>query len=162
MQEQELTAEKLAESKFETLEHIDRVRHFIDRFVLALLERGERHDRTKLEEPEAEAFARSAGLRKMSYGNPEYVKQCKEQLGEALDHHYAHCRHHPEHHETGIDGMNLVDLVEMFLDWRAATERHEDGNIFKSIEINKGRFEISEQLCEILRNTAQMMQDESW
>jgi len=58
--------------------------------------------------------------------------------------------------------MNLVDFVEMFLDWRAATERHEDGNIFKSIEINKDRFEISEQLCEILRNTAQMMQDESW
>lgn len=37
---------------------------------------------------------------------------------------------------------------------KAATERHADGDIMKSIEINKGRFELSEQLCNIMRNTA--------
>jgi hypothetical protein len=42
----------------------------------------------------------------------------------------------------------------MFFDWKAATERHADGNIMQSIEINKGRFELSEQLCDIMRNTA--------
>lgn len=53
-----------------------------------------------------------------------------------------------------INSMNLFDIVEMFFDWKAATERHADGNIMKSIEINKGRFELSEQLCDIMMNTA--------
>ena len=42
----------------------------------------------------------------------------------------------------------------MFFDWKAATERHDNGNIFKSIEINKKRFEMSDQLCDIFTNTA--------
>lgn len=52
-----------------------------------------------------------------------------------------------------INGMDLFDLIEMFMDWKAATERHDDGDILKSIEINKERFGISEQICEIFRNT---------
>jgi hypothetical protein len=50
--------------------------------------------------------------------------------------------------------MDLYDIIEMFLDWKAATERHADGDILKSIEINKGRFKMSEQLYEIFLNTA--------
>ena len=42
----------------------------------------------------------------------------------------------------------------MFFDWKAATERHDTGNIFKSIEINKERFKLSDQLCDIMINTA--------
>lgn len=41
----------------------------------------------------------------------------------------------------------------MFIDWKAATERHADGDIIKSIEINKNRFKISDQLIKILLNT---------
>jgi hypothetical protein len=158
----EISAEKLAESKLETLQHIDRVRQLCDRFVMAILERSEEHDRTKLEEPEATAFAKADGLRQMTYGDPDYIEQCKKVLGEALDHHYAFGRHHPQHHEAGIADMNLVDLVEMFLDWRAATERHDDGDIFRSIEFNKKRFYMTRQLCCIFSNTAEMMRDEEW
>lgn len=43
----------------------------------------------------------------------------------------------------------------MFFDWKAATERTKDGNIYKSIEHNKGRFELSEQVCQIFKNTAE-------
>lgn len=53
--------------------------------------------------------------------------------------------------------MNLVDLVEMFCDWKAASERHNDGNIRKSIEHNAGRFKIGRQLQEILEATAEMI-----
>lgn len=42
----------------------------------------------------------------------------------------------------------------MFFDWKAAGERHKDGNILKSIEINKDRFGMSEQLVDIFKNTA--------
>ena len=49
--------------------------------------------------------------------------------------------------------MTLVDLVEMLCDWAAATERHADGDIIKSLEINGERFGMTEQLATILENT---------
>ncbi len=60
-----------------------------------------------------------------------------------------------------VNGFDLFDLMEMFFDWKAATERHDDGNILKSIKINKDRFEMSDQLCEIFRNTANRLGYES-
>lgn len=58
--------------------------------------------------------------------------------------------------ESPINGMNLVDLVEMFADWKAATMRHHDGNLLKSIEVNAKRFAMSPQLEAIFRNTAEL------
>ncbi len=65
-----------------------------------------------------------------------------------------------EYHELNspINGMDLFDIMEMLMDWKAATERHNDGDIFKSISINKERFKMSEQLCQIYRNTVLNMQ----
>jgi Family of unknown function (DUF5662) len=72
----------------------------------------------------------------------------------ALDHHYLHNTHHPEHYPNGIDGMSLLDLVEMLIDWKAASERHPGGmNIAGSIEVGSQRFSIGEQLKKILLNT---------
>jgi hypothetical protein len=73
-----------------------------------------------------------------------------------LDHHYANNRHHPQHHKRGVNDMTLVDVLEMLVDWKAASERHNDGNILKSIEINgrPDRFDLSPQLIQILENTA--------
>jgi hypothetical protein len=35
-------------------------------------------------------------------------------MGDGLKHHYAHNRHHPEFFgEDGVDGMSLVDVIEM-------------------------------------------------
>jgi hypothetical protein len=55
--------------------------------------------------------------------------------------------------DLGINGMSLLDLVEMFCDWKAATERHADGDIKRSIEINQKRFNMTPQLASILENT---------
>jgi hypothetical protein len=65
--------------------------------------------------------------------------------------------HHPEHYSDGIDGMNLLDLVEMVCDWKAATLRHDDGDIKKSVEINQKRFGMSDQLTKIIRNTVKLL-----
>jgi hypothetical protein len=55
-----------------------------------------------------------------------------------LKHHYAYNRHHQEFFgEDGVDGMTLVDLIEMLPDWKAATERHDDGDLAKSLEIHR-------------------------
>lgn len=55
----------------------------------------------------------------------------------------------------GIRGMNLLDLLEMFCDWTAATKRHADGDIRKSIKLNQKRFGYSDDLKQILLNTVE-------
>lgn len=54
-----------------------------------------------------------------------------------------------------INGMSLLDVFEMLADWKAAGIDYKDGNIQKSIERNRGRFDISDQLFEILKNTVE-------
>lgn len=77
----------------------------------------------------------------------------------ALDHHYATYRHHPEHFQNGINDMNLIDIVEMLADWKAASERQKDGNLLLSIEKNAKRFNIDDQLKQILINTAKTLDE---
>jgi len=140
-----------------TLRHISEVQDRIFDVVDRLEHRAAVHDQSKLEEPEASQFAEvSAELDEVEYGSEEY-QALLEELNEALEHHYAKNRHHPEHFEDGVAGMTLVDLVEMFCDWCAATERHEDGDIYESIEENTDRFDLSPQLAQILRNTAEAL-----
>ena len=49
--------------------------------------------------------------------------------------------------------MNLIDLIEMFCDWKAATLRHEDGDMQRSIDINSDRFHLPEKLVSMFKNT---------
>ena len=53
--------------------------------------------------------------------------------------------------------MTLIDIVEMLADWKAASERQLDGNLLTSIEYNAKRFNISDQLKQILLNTADIL-----
>jgi hypothetical protein len=49
--------------------------------------------------------------------------------------------------------MTLIDLCEMIADWKAATLRHANGDIAKSLEINQKRFKYTDELKQILLNT---------
>jgi len=141
------------DSTRDTLEHIGRVRGYLADCAIRLVRRAFAHDASKLESPEKEAFDEVTPLlRGLTYGSDEYKANIAK-LGEALKHHYAVNSHHPEHYPDGIDGMTLLDLVEMFCDWKAATERHADGNLERSIEINRERFKMSDQLVAIFQNT---------
>lgn len=62
-------------------------------------------------------------------------------------------------HVSSVNNMNLFDLIEMFIDWNAACQRHADGDIDKSIKINTARFALSPQLVEIFKNTIPWVQD---
>ena len=142
----------------DTFRHIERVRNLLNVMVMELLSRGEKHDQSKLETPEVELFTElTPKLADCTYGSPEY-NEFKKQLGPALTHHYAKNRHHPEHWKRGIRDMNLIDLLEMFCDWKAASERHHDGNIRKSIAINGERFNMSPELIEIFENTVELVE----
>lgn len=146
--------EQKYDSTKDTLLHIKRVSQLLTEASVELIERANRHDDSKLESPEKELFDEyTPKLRDCTYGSDEYKEYLKE-LKVALDHHYENNSHHPEHYENGVNDFDLFDLIEMFMDWKAATERHADGDIRKSIEINKERFELSDQICDIFRNTA--------
>lgn len=138
----------------DTEQHIRRVRGLLNIVIWHLSERAQRHDESKLVEPEAAAFSgANPALKDLTYGSPEYKRQLDTSLGAALKHHYANNRHHPEHFENGVDDMTLIDLIEMFCDWKAATERHSNGSIENSLEVNEVRFVICQQLIKIFRNT---------
>ena len=142
-------------TKAETMRHMMRVNELCQMASWEISRRGVVHDRSKLESPEAELFEEhTEKLAGLSYGSPEY-QQSLELLGPALEHHYANNRHHSEHFPEGVDGMNLFDVLEMFVDWVAAGERQNNGNILKSLEINKKRYKLSPQLYRILKNTAE-------
>lgn len=141
-------------TNFITMRHIELVRNLLNQVVQDLLSRGEKHDQSKLESPEVELFTKyTAELAGLTYGSAEYIASLKN-LKPALDHHYANNRHHPEHFKDGINDMNLIDLIEMFCDWKAASMRHNDGNIRKSIEINAEKHSMNKQLMRIFKNTA--------
>ena len=63
-----------------------------------------------------------------------------------------------DHLESSVNGMSLFDVIEMLMDWKAATERMKDGgDIRRSLEINTERFKLSPQLASILANTIEEM-----
>lgn len=190
------------DSTADTLTHIGRVQVHIAHAQANLDERAALHDLSKLQEPEKSIFDEyTPKLKTSTYGSEEY-KQFLTEMGVALQHHYAHNSHHPEHwpipasetidqlradiaefesisedltiispdplvfvrvgerlkmllawEESRINGMSLLDLMEMGCDWFAATERHADGDIVKSLEINSGRFGMTNQVKSILYNT---------
>lgn len=150
----------IAECQVETIKHIEKVREVIRVFVSKLITRAIDHDKLKLESPEVEIFAEyTPKLADTTYGSEEYM-QFLEEMKPALQHHYANYRHHPEHFEKGINDMNLVDLIEMFCDWKASSMRHNDGNLLKSIDVNATRFNMVSQLKQIFINTAKMYDEQ--
>lgn len=145
--------DKLLYHDSETLKHINEVRQNLWIIIQELDRRAQIHDQSKLESPEREIFAEyTQELIKTEYGSPEYQELLKK-VQPAIDHHYSRNRHHAEFHKNGISDMNLLDILEMLMDWRAATKRNKNGNIRKSIEHNAKRFNINPQLEQILLNT---------
>jgi len=141
------------DSRPDTYQHIQTVQALLFKCVKDLLWRAEAHDLTKLHDPEKAVFDEfTPKLKDSTYGSEEY-KSFLQGMKPALDHHYAHNSHHPEHYPNGIKGMSLLDIVEMLCDWKAATMRHADGDLMKSIEINQQRFGYSDELKQILLNT---------
>lgn len=145
------------DSRPETWRHIHTVQRFLLQVVHGLLERAHQHDQSKLSDAELAVFNEyTPKLRETTYGSEEYERY-REAMGEALEHHYTNNSHHPEHYEGGIEGMDLLDLIEMLADWRAATERHDDGDMRRSLHQNRDRFDIDDQLHEILLNTVERL-----
>lgn len=142
------------DSTQETLKHIRNVHYLIEDIIILLIGRAKAHDASKLKSPEKEIFDEwTPRLSASTYGGEEY-KNMLRQMRPAVEHHQKNNRHHPEYfEEKEIAGMDLIDLIEMICDWKAATLRHDNGNINRSIEINKNRFSMPQMLVDIFNNT---------
>ena len=142
------------DSTLETLLHSRRVDTLLLQLIIKMQLRMTKHDLSKMNAPEKATFdSTTHKLKDTTYGSEKY-KDFLDEMKPALDHHYANNRHHPEHFKNGINGMTLIDLAEMLADWKAASERHTDGDLARSLEIQKTRFNIPDQLMDILTNTA--------
>lgn len=138
-----------------TQDHIARVADILDEFTAQLEVRGVDHDMSKFLAVEAGPLQAMQDLIDKEgpapFGSAEYRRRTAL-LGPMLDHHYANNSHHPEHYPEGIAGMDLFDLVEMFADWKAASERGKDNAIGLTYCIDK--YGIPPMLASILCNTA--------
>jgi hypothetical protein len=138
-----------------TLKHIARVRELLNDFAAEINRRGEVHDASKFDPIEKGPLDEMQRLIDAEgpapFGTNEYRRRTAL-LGPMLEHHYKNNSHHPEHYSDGIAGMDLFDLVEMFFDWKAASERGQESAINLSYSIDK--WKIDPMLASILRNTA--------
>ena len=146
------------DSTADMIDHISRVQMRVHEIVMRLIERARVHDASKLVEPEKSGFDKiTERLKDCEYGTEAYRAALIE-AQETIDHHYAVNSHHPQHYPNGIAGMSLLDIVEMFCDWKAASERMANGSLKQSIEVNKNRFNAGDLLMEIFENTRQELE----
>lgn len=142
------------------LKHKQEVGNYINMFSSEMFKRAVEHDYSKFSQEEFYAFEEATPkLKNLTYGTDEYREQLNK-IKPAIQHHYSVNSHHPEFYKNGINGMNLMDVVEMVCDWMGAVKRHSDGDIHKSLEINKERFEIDDQLYNIIKNTIEHLEGE--
>ena len=145
-------------NKFKTMRHIETVRNYINYVIKKLIYCAEHHDQSKLQSPEVEIFEiYTSKLKGVTYGSKEYKQNMKE-MKIAIDHHNSVNRHHPEYFKNGIQCMTLIDLIELICDWKSASLRHADGDVYKSLEINQKRFGYSDELKQILKNTVALLE----
>ncbi len=150
----------MTDSRPDTYAHILTVQRYLLRTIEDLHRRLVLHDLSKLEPPEREAYdVISQRLRSTPYGSEEYKASLRE-MRPAIEHHYQHNPHHPEHYENGLQGMSLLDLVEMLCDWKAASLRQPNSlSLRESIAVNQERFKYSDELRQVLLNTAGLIED---
>jgi len=142
----------------DVIEHMRKVAYWLQRFYDALISRSKYHDNSKLQNPQEKAMFDiwTPKLKEFKFGSDEY-KAALVEMGKGLKLHYEANRHHPEHYENGINGMTLIDVVEMVADWMAAAQAK--GN-FVDLDYLSNRFGLSEQLVKIIAN--QLREEDVW
>ncbi len=139
-----------------TAQHISRVQALLGEMTTELTLRGLYHDASKFSEVEAGPLQEMQDLIEREgpapYGSEEH-KRRTALLGPMLDHHYANNSHHPEHYLHGVAGMNLMDVVEMLCDWKAASER--GGESVINLTYSAEKYGIEPMLLSILKRTCQ-------
>jgi hypothetical protein len=138
------------------IHHIQLVQQHMTIAIATLMARTISHDYSKYSKEEIGLVLGKPSFDKFEYMSKE-ERAALESVKDSLVYHYARNSHHPEFYKNGIDGMTLLDLLEMACDWKAASEMSANGSFEQSVEYNKERFGLSDQLVNILLNTRREM-----
>ena len=139
-------------TKSYTQEHIDNVRLLLGIFSDVLREKGENHDKSKLEEPEIYGWMAMDREPRYKYGTKEYYEKMRKYAA-IFDHHYAVNTHHPEHFKSPENEMTLIDAIEMLCDWFAYKRDVDKEDALYLIRSQCIRFGFSESFKNLLSNT---------
>jgi len=146
-------AESSFDSTVDAKAHIAVIQKVMNVLIADLEKRKRDHDKSKLSEPEKSCYDKYIPLLKDTpFGTKEYVEVRNAMEKDGLAHHFKVNRHHPEHFENGINDMTLVDIVEMFSDWYAASTRSDTG-FEAGLKFNRKKFGMNQQLYQIFHNT---------
>jgi len=142
----------------DTLQHKRAVARFLRYIISDLYDRAITHDDTKFSDEEYDLYAQVVPrLKEVPFGSDEY-KAIVRELDPGIEHHVKSSRHHVQYHKRGIEGMHLVDLLEMVVDWKAASMRPPANDVKESLPWNFGRFKIEPQLAAVIRNTIDFLE----
>lgn len=136
---------------------IMRHRETVADFLTALSDyfryRAREHDRSKLKFDEFAGFARiNVVARNHAYGTPEYDASMEEakKPGGCIHTHFGRNAHHPEFHQSEKD-MGLFDLMEMVIDWKAASMTYGTNTLAESLPIQLERFNFERWQEKVIR-----------
>ena len=134
-------------------DHIRRVQKRLNDFIFELYKRLYTHDSSKLKEPEYSLWLKMDEEPRYKYGTQEYKDKMKRHEY-VFKLHYKHNRHHPEHFEfDSVSGMDLIDLIEMLIDWISYKDEISVEDAIQLVETQSNRYNLSEDLKCILKNT---------
>lgn len=117
-----------------------------------LYARAENHDLSKFTKEESNLFsAYFKKFKKTQVGSKEYFGFL-EYLKPSIKIHYKRNRHHPQYFKRGMLDMNLIDLIEMLVDWKSIAKQG-NNNILDLINLNQERFGYNDEIKELFLTT---------
>jgi hypothetical protein len=128
------------------LNHRGQVSALLRELARQLEARADIHDLSKFRPDEFAGFVEVNRIaREHPYGSPEYKESLKD--NHTIDLHFSRNPHHPEYHPSGVNGMNLIDFIEMVIDWIAASRTYGTTQWEQVIKTQQERFGLTD--CQL-------------
>lgn len=140
------------------VQHRYYVHFFVTKLIEELLLRANLHDISKLTSEEFDGFAKSIYYLKGPWGQEARPPEILKRLKQSLVTHYAYNDHHPEYFQNGMKDMDLIQMLELIVDWRAAMIGQGNHDIEETLRVGQERFKYPDYVKDILRNTFKTIQ----
>lgn len=134
------------------------VGYFLSRVIEELTRRAVLHDVSKYSDSEFQGFIQSAYYVLGPWGKENIPDEVRKRLRESMTKHHEANDHHPEHFQCGMEDMDLIQLLEMAIDWKSAMIRHGNFDIEENVRVGQTRFGYPDFFAKILVNTLKRIQ----
>jgi len=125
--------------------HRDHVRLNMGKLSNEIERRALAHDLSKLSAEEMAGFVRiNRAAREHPYGSEEYRESLASENRKdgCIAIHYERNSHHPEHYDSPKE-MGFLDLIEMVMDWKAASDTYGKMTLRGSLPHHRERFDFT-------------------